>query len=202
MSASEFVQSRVLLTGALIPAAFILAQIGAYPNIAAVVSSNVTNVERVIATAEPIPEPITSMPAPAKKQTALSCLARNIYFEAGVESTKGKYAVAQVTMNRVASGKWGNDVCSVVYAPGQFSWTKILSEEEQNRVYTDANWQESVRVAKDVLSNGTRLPALEKATHYHSTAVRPYWREPKARIGQIGAHIFYSAAKVKPPVDF
>ena len=31
------------------------------------------------------------------------CLAKNIYFEAGVESTAGKLAVANVTINRAAN---------------------------------------------------------------------------------------------------
>ena len=51
------------------------------------------------------------------------CLARNIYHEAGVEPTVGKYAVAQVTLNRLKDGRWGRDICSVVYSKAQFSWT-------------------------------------------------------------------------------
>ena len=31
----------------------------------------------------------------------VECLARNIFFEAGVEGTMGKYAVAQITINRL-----------------------------------------------------------------------------------------------------
>ena len=53
----------------------------------------------------------------------LDCLARNIFFEAGTEDTMGKYAVAQVTLNRVSNGYWGHNVCAVVYSPNQFSWT-------------------------------------------------------------------------------
>ena len=33
----------------------------------------------------------------------LECMSKNIYFEAAMESTAGKLAVAQVTMNRVNS---------------------------------------------------------------------------------------------------
>ena len=37
------------------------------------------------------------------RQRQLSCLARNIYFEAGSEPFEGKVAVAQVTLNRADS---------------------------------------------------------------------------------------------------
>ena len=39
------------------------------------------------------------------------CMARNVYHEAGVENNAGKIAVAQVTLNRVKSKKWGKGVC-------------------------------------------------------------------------------------------
>jgi len=43
--------------------------------------------------------------ASVKERTQqLECLTRNIYWEAASEPFEGKVAVAQVTMNRVASG--------------------------------------------------------------------------------------------------
>ena len=53
----------------------------------------------------------------------VECLTRNIYYEAGVESRVGKFAVAHVTVNRLKTGYWGNSICKVVYAKKQFSWT-------------------------------------------------------------------------------
>ena len=44
----------------------------------------------------------------------LECMSKNIYFEAALESTAGKMAVAQVTMNRVRSIKYPNTVCGVI----------------------------------------------------------------------------------------
>jgi len=64
----------------------------------------------------------------------LECMSKNIYFEAAMESTAGKLAVAQVTMNRVRSHHYPNTVCKVItqgrhYKNGfpvkdrcQFSW--------------------------------------------------------------------------------
>lgn len=45
----------------------------------------------------------------------IECLAKNIYYESAGESYEGKLAVAQVTMNRVNSGIFPRDICSVVY---------------------------------------------------------------------------------------
>ena len=55
------------------------------------------------------------------------CLAKNIFHEAGIESDIGKYAVAQVTLNRVASRKYPNSVCKVVLQRYQFSWANKRS---------------------------------------------------------------------------
>jgi spore germination cell wall hydrolase CwlJ-like protein len=56
----------------------------------------------------------------------LKCLADNIYYEAGNQSTQGKLAVAAVTINRVKSPKFPKSVCAVVYQRTkrvcQFSW--------------------------------------------------------------------------------
>jgi hypothetical protein len=45
----------------------------------------------------------------------LNCLTKNIYHEARGEPVDGQYAVAEVTMNRVASKHYPNTVCDVVY---------------------------------------------------------------------------------------
>ncbi|NIO43392.1 MAG: hypothetical protein GTO41_26515, partial [Burkholderiales bacterium] len=45
----------------------------------------------------------------------LNCLALNVYHEARGEPMAGQYAVAEVTMNRVASRRYPNTVCKVVF---------------------------------------------------------------------------------------
>jgi spore germination cell wall hydrolase CwlJ-like protein len=121
-----------------------------------------------------------------------ACLAKNIYYEAGIESEQGKYAVGQVTVNRLKSGRWGNDLCSVVYAKSQFSWTlKKKLEKPRGQAWMDSQW-----VAHRVL-NGERVAQLDKAMFYHAEYVFPRWRDPVAKIQQIGTHIFYTKAKMK-----
>jgi len=44
----------------------------------------------------------------------VDCLAKNIYYEAGMEPEEGKVAVAMVTINRVRDGRFGKTICSVV----------------------------------------------------------------------------------------
>ena len=120
-----------------------------------------------------------------------NCLAKNIYHEAGVEDVRGKFAVAQVTINRLKSGRWGKSICSVVYAKSQFSWTlytKLRNEQPKGRT-----WVESQRVATQVLAHGARVPSLQHSQHYHAVYIKkPVWTRAVAQIQQIGQHVFYS----------
>lgn len=115
------------------------------------------------------------------------CLAKNIYYEAGIESEHGKYAVAQVTLNRLKSGKWGNTVCSVVYSKAQFSWTlKKKLEKPSGRAWEDSQW-----IAHRVLG-GDRVQPLKEAMYYHADYVSPKWKKSVVKLQQVGQHIFYT----------
>lgn len=118
------------------------------------------------------------------------CLARNIFYEAGVEDRLGKFAVAQVTLNRVKEGRWGRDICKVVYARAQFSWT--LDKKKRNQQPKGPLWEESRTVAHKVLKDGYRVAGLEDSTYYHAHYIRePVWSRSVVKIQQIGQHIFY-----------
>ena len=131
----------------------------------------------------------------ADRTKQLECLTRNIYWEAASEPFEGKVAVAQVTMNRVANGKFGSGVCGVVYQKNvfyekvvcQFSWA-CETNHKIKPIYPK-NWAESEEVAKKVLLENFRLPGLTQAMYYHATYVNPGWR--LQRVTQIGQHIFY-----------
>lgn len=128
-----------------------------------------------------------------EREKQLTCLAKNIYHEAASEPFEGKVAVAQVTLNRVESGKFPKDICDVVYQKNviygkvicQFSWYC----ENGPRVKSNALYKESMEVAKKVLLENFRLPSMNKAMYYHADYVNPNWNLPK--ISQIGRHIFY-----------
>lgn len=122
----------------------------------------------------------------------LDCLARNIFFEAGTENELGKYAVGQVTINRMYHGYWGNSICEVVYAKKQFSWTN--SRRLLNAKVEGQNWEDSYRVAEAMLS-GIRVRNLEKALFYHADYVNPFWKMEETQIAKVGRHIFYERAE-------
>jgi len=135
----------------------------------------------------------------AEKTRQLECLTRNIYWEAASEPFEGKVAVAQVTVNRMQSGKFADSVCGVVYQKNvfyervvcQFSW--YCEGNHKVKAIHKPMWNESEEVAKKVLLEGFRLPSLQKALYYHADYVNPGWNHPK--IEKIGRHIFYGERK-------
>ena len=125
---------------------------------------------------------------------AALCLAMNMYHEARSEGIRGMMAVAEVTMNRVESKKYPNNVCAVVkqgYRKGnkscQFSWyCDGKSDKMKNQ-----HWREiAEEMAIDYLT-GLDTNFTQGATHYHASYVRPYWADSFDKTTQIGTHIFY-----------
>jgi spore germination cell wall hydrolase CwlJ-like protein len=129
------------------------------------------------------------------RERQLDCLAKNIYFESASEPFEGKVAVAQVTMNRAASGKFPSDVCAVVYQKNvvyekvvcQFSW--YCENGGKPVIRSKEMYNESYAVAKKVLLENFRLDVMKDALYYHADYVNPRWG--KQEIGKIGRHIFY-----------
>ena len=131
----------------------------------------------------------------AENTKQLDCLTRNIYWEAASEPFEGKVGVAQVTLNRVESGKFAPTVCGVVYQKNKFyqmvvcQFSCYCESNHKIRPVLPALWKESEEVAKKVLLEKFRLPSLENALFYHADYVSPGWKLP--RIEKIGNHIFY-----------
>jgi spore germination cell wall hydrolase CwlJ-like protein len=121
----------------------------------------------------------------------LDCLTRNVYYEARGEDHRGKIAVAHVTINRLKAGYWGDTICKVVYARGQFSWTlsKRLPKPDAQA------WANAEEIALRVLA-GQRVRGLSQSLFYHAIYIKdPHWADPQHEVGQIGQHIFYNRAK-------
>ena len=57
---------------------------------------------------------VTAITEPVINVKDLTCLAKNIFFEAANEPEEGKVAVGLVTLNRVRDGRFGSSVCGVV----------------------------------------------------------------------------------------
>lgn len=129
----------------------------------------------------------------------IKCLAMNVYHEARGEPTLGQYAVAVVTMNRVNSTRYPNDLCRVVYQKGwssrlqryvaAFSWTL---DQVTDIPKESLAWKKAVDVAKTVYQEEDSAKAKVKdAMYYHAEYVRPRWASQKLRVTKIGRHIFY-----------
>lgn len=56
-------------------------------------------------------------------QAAILCLAHNGYFEARGQGFDEMVHVSHVVLNRVDSERYPDDVCDVIWAYRQFSWT-------------------------------------------------------------------------------
>ena len=132
-----------------------------------------------------------SQDQPTDSTVELHCLALNIYHEARSESLEGKFAVGQVTMNRVRSVRYPNSICKVVWQRGQFSWTH---DGRSDRPHNLEAWNEALRIA---MITCERNPHSEvgRATHYHAVYVQPYWAKVYRRVSRIGRHIFYEPRK-------
>jgi N-acetylmuramoyl-L-alanine amidase len=126
----------------------------------------------------------------------LVCLARNVYFESRGEPVAGQHAVAEVTMNRLASGRYPGTVCGVVYQKnwdplrrryvGAFSWTEF---DTLPTPYGE-QWLQAWEVAEAVYY-GREPHVLDGAMFFHATYVKPDWAKTKKPIAKIGGHVFY-----------
>lgn len=131
----------------------------------------------------------------------LDCLTRNIHWESSGEPLAGKIAVAQVTLNRVADGRFGSNICNVVYQKTtfsqrivcQFSW--VCENKSKIAKIPKEEYDESHDVAKKVMLENLRLSNLNDALYFHADYVRPKWN--KERIIKIGRHIFYKEPEGK-----
>ena len=123
------------------------------------------------------------------------CLASTIYLEARSESMIGQAAVAEVALRRRESGQWGDSLCSVLLARGQFA----LSRMSTNYIVDEpAAWQNAWFVAGAAMHVWSLPPALRvslvpKADHFFAAgAATPTWAKGNP-LAVIGDHRFYGA---------
>jgi len=131
---------------------------------------------------------------------SLTCLAKNIYFEARAkkEPVAGKFAVGFVTMNRVKDSRFPNTICKVVKQAKikngklvknqcHFSW---YCDGKSDIPYNRKEYYKAYKIAMIILFNKP-FDFTQGATHYHNTGVKPYWIKDVEHIDIIGSHIFY-----------
>ena len=117
------------------------------------------------------------------------CLAAAVYFEARGETLQGQLAVAEVVINRAASGRYPTTLCGVVRQAAQFSFVRrgVIPRADRS---SDA-WRKAVAIARVAEAGDHRLLPTD-VLWYHADYVSPRWGRRLARNARIGAHIFYS----------
>ena len=130
-------------------------------------------------------------------ETALLCLALNIYHEARGEPIQGQKAVAAVTMTRARHDP--ARVCHEVFRPYQFSWANPLttvdsitrSQRAQWFIPKDQRaWLRAKTIATRALAGEMHNP-VKRANHFHTMDVSPRWAAQMHQVARIGSHIFY-----------
>lgn len=135
-------------------------------------------------------------------ETALLCLALNVYHESRGEPIEGQKAVAQVTMNRAEYDK--NKICPVVFQPYQFEWANPITTSKSptarskaaNRLMPDFDsheWQTAKWIASRAIS-GKMVDIVGDADHFLNpkTVKRmPRFAREYDKVAVIGNHTFY-----------
>ena len=127
----------------------------------------------------------------------LDCLSRAVYYEARSEDTVGQMAVAEVVMNRVRDPRFPKSICDVVYQ-GQYrntgcQFTFTCDGSVRHKPSGEA-WDRAKNIALHVML-GLNTPVTNKATHYHTDYVNPYWAPGLVETATVGTHIFYRFPK-------
>ena len=118
------------------------------------------------------------------------CLAHAVFFEARGETLEGQLAVAQVVLNRAASGTFPASICQVVTQPAQFSFVHRGHMPEPDR--SSECWHKALAIADIARKRALAGEVASNVLWYHATYVSPRWGRQKTRFAQIGSHIFYS----------
>lgn len=111
------------------------------------------------------------------------CLARAVYFEARGEPLEGQLAVAQVILNRVASGRFADTVCGVIAQHGQFSFDRTRTPADTR------DWQTAKAIAA-IAANADWDAVAPRAMAFHATRINASWTNLH-KVGTIGNHVFY-----------
>jgi len=116
----------------------------------------------------------------------VACYAAAVYHEANTQSLEEKLGVINVIRNRVKSGRWGRDVCSVVYANGQFIG---VTDETHKDVDTEIFLKTELLVLDAVVFNKYANP-VANALYFHDDSIPSVnkWGKKKVKIGRM---VFY-----------
>lgn len=131
---------------------------------------------------------VAKMPADAELDEQLKCLAGAIYFEARGEPIAGQLAVAEVVINRAASGRFPASYCGVVFQKSQFSFVK------RGRMPAlpggTVTWHRAKAIAQ-IAHRGLWDSEAEGSLYFHARSVSPSWSNRRQAMARISNHVFY-----------
>jgi spore germination cell wall hydrolase CwlJ-like protein len=132
---------------------------------------------------------IALLPQPVADQT---CLAATVYMEARSQPTRGQLAVAEVALDRLDMGRYGDTICEVVTAPHQFALT---TNPKNYAIDNPAAWNNAWVVAGQAIAiwkepAAHRQLVVPGANHFIRLGSTANWA--KDPIATIGDHEFYA----------
>lgn len=113
----------------------------------------------------------------------INLMAAVMTLECGSESYEGQLAVANVILNRLQSGAWGNTISSVVYAANQFS---VVSDSRLQGLIQNGAQASCIQAARDACAGNNNIEDL--------MSFRPARNVDTSTLGtykQIGNHVFF-----------
>lgn len=129
-----------------------------------------------------------------REDNDMVCLACNIYHEARNQPKEGQIAVANVTLNRVKSNRFPDDICSVVWQKKQFSWTW---DGKSDKTYEETAWKHALELSYILIKGSEYGQQIDDNTNgalwYHADYTTPYWMHDANITAIYGDHIFYKS---------
>jgi spore germination cell wall hydrolase CwlJ-like protein len=113
-----------------------------------------------------------------------TCLALVGYSEARSEGLSGMFAVELVVMNRLRSKRFGDSICDVALAPGQFEG--IDKWPTPRYAVEPEAWADALEAADVVISGAKATSECEGALYFNTSPLRPF-------ACQVGTHYFRRA---------
>jgi spore germination cell wall hydrolase CwlJ-like protein len=117
----------------------------------------------------------------------IACYAQGVYHE-GSHNIQERIGIINVIRNRVRDGRWGNDVCSVVYASGQF----IGVTDESHLPVNERAYLETKLLVIDTIVHNKYANPVANALYFHDDSIPPkkswFGKRKKTHIGRM---IFY-----------
>lgn len=122
---------------------------------------------------------------------------RTIIGEAGGEGRLGQEAVAHVINNRLRSGRWGDNLNSVILSPKQFSlWNEgdPAGVMARNVPADSPRYQSIGQIVDGVFGGQIADPTRGALNYYNPRAASPDWGPGMTGVMDIGNHRFGTAA--------